>query len=96
MKTFGLPTEESPSERVSRIFDVIAKLLHVGFHDGNLDLNSDAWEQDWEPLKDAWAELTVPSNLNELRARIDTVSNPDWKRMVEAAYRKSLERSQVR
>lgn len=95
MKTFRLPPEESASERVSRIFDVIAKLLRVGFHDGNLDMNSDVWEQDWQPLQDAWAQLTVPSNLNELRNRIDMVRNPDWKRMVEAAYRKSLERSQI-
>jgi hypothetical protein len=95
MKTFKLPPEKSPDERVSELFEEIAKLLQVGFHDGNLRLDADVWQQNWKPLQNAWSRLTVPSNVDALRRRLGTASNPDWQRMIEAAYDKSLERSQI-
>jgi hypothetical protein len=95
MKKFRLPPEKSPDEKVDEIFTEMGKILLVGFRDGSLDFDSEVWEQDYEPLQNAWLRLTVPSNLEALRRRIGTANNPDWEQMIQAAYRRSLERSHI-
>jgi hypothetical protein len=91
--TFRLPPEKSADEKVAEIFEEIGRLMYIGMHDGILDLESDAWEQGWESLDDAWLRLTVPGNCEALRKLIGTGGNPDGERMIQAAYQKSLERS---
>jgi len=94
MKYFKLPPEMSPDEKIEELFTEIGKVCHVGCHDGNLNLESELWDQPWEPMQDLWSRLTVPSNVKALKRRIGTAKNPDWERLIQAAYRKSLERSQ--
>jgi hypothetical protein len=92
---FRLPPEKSPDEKVAELFKEIAEIFYIGWHDGNLDFESDVevWEQGYAVFDDAWMRLTVPSNAEALRKRIGT-TNGDWERLIKAAYRKSLWRSQ--